>query len=117
MFIFSITVLISLLLFNLNYKADIELMGVIDQFNPFEKEENGYLKTKKPDGKVDLSRSTYTQKIYDKKGESRKITFTSEKPLKVDRYLMIKHKGAHVSGYIEVDVSDIPEKAFNEIEK
>lgn len=117
MFIFTTMAIIALLLFTFTYKEDPELLGVIDQFNPFEKQENSYLKTKKSDGKVDLNRSTYTQKVYNKKGESRKITFTSAKPLKIDRYLMIKHKGAHVLEYIEVDVSDIPKKTLNKIEK
>ena len=98
-------------------KQEGEIAGLIDQINPLVKEESSYIKTKKPDKFLEYDRASYTQKAYDKQGESRNLTFTAAQSLKLDRYLKITHKGAHVATYEEVNKQDIPKKAIKKIEK
>lgn len=98
-------------------KQEGEIAGLIDQINPLVKEESSYIKTKKPDEFLEYDRASYTQKAYDKQGESRNLTFTAAQSLKLDRYLKITHKGAHVATYEEVNKQDIPKKAIKKIEK
>ncbi|RIL79226.1 YxeA family protein [Staphylococcus cohnii] len=66
---------------------------------------------------MEYDRVSYTQKAYDEQGESRNLTFTASQSLKLDKYLKITHKGAHVATYEEVNKQDIPKKAIEEIEK
>lgn len=97
-------------------KQEGEIAGIIDQINPLVEKENSYIKTKRPDKFLEYDRVSYTQKAYNKFGESRDITFTAAKTLKLEKYLKIAHKGAHVDTYEEVDKMDIPNKALKEIE-
>ncbi|MFW0760407.1 YxeA family protein [Staphylococcus cohnii] len=110
-------ILIGLYLVSNGKKQEGEIAGLIDQINPLVKEENSYVKTKKPDKFLEYDRASYTQKAYDKQGKSRNLTFTAAQSLKLDKYLKITHKGAHVATYEEVNKQDIPKKAIKEIEK
>src|SRR5699024_1439111 len=110
-------ILIGLYLVSNGKKQEGEIAGLIDQINPLVKEENSYVKTKKPDKFLEYDRDSYTQKAYDKQGKSRNLTFTAAQSLKLDKYLKITHKGAHVATYEEVNKQDIPKKAIKEIEK
>lgn len=98
-------------------KQEGEITGLIDHINPLVKKESSYVKTKKPDEFLAYDRVSYTQKAYDEQGESRNLTFTASQSLKLDKYLKITHKGAHVATYEEVNKQDIPKKAIKEIEK
>ena len=98
-------------------KQEGEITGLIDHINPLVKKESSYVKTKKPDEFLEYDRVSYTQKAYDEQGESRNLTFTASQSLKLDKYLKITHKGAHVATYEEVNKQDIPKKAIKEIEK
>ncbi|MBB2508405.1 putative protein YxeA [Staphylococcus cohnii subsp. cohnii] len=98
-------------------KQEGEIAGLIDHINPLVKKESSYVKTKKPDEFLEYDRVSYTQKAYDEQGESRNLTFTASQSLKLDKYLKITHKGAHVATYEEVNKQDIPKKAIEEIEK
>ena len=98
-------------------KQEGEIAGLIDHINPLVKKESSYVKTKKPDEFLEYDRVSYTQKAYDEQGESRNLTFTASQSLKLDKYLKITHKGAHVATYEEVKKQDIPKKAIEEIEK
>lgn len=110
-------ILIGLYLVSNGKKQEGEIAGLIDQINPLVKEENSYVKTKKPDKFLEYDRASYTQKAYDKQGKSRNLTFTAAQSLKLDKYLKITHKGAHVATYEEVNKQDIPKKTIKEIEK
>ena len=109
-------ILIGMYIVSNGKKQEGEIAGIIDQINPLVKQENSYVKTKKPDKFLEYDRVSYTQNAYNKYGESRDITFTAAKTLKLDKYLKITHKGAHVATYEEVNEMDIPKKALKEIE-
>ncbi|RIN28723.1 YxeA family protein [Staphylococcus succinus] len=93
-----------------------EAVAIFHQLNPFVKKENSYIKTKNPDEILDHNRASYTQKVYNAKGEGRTLTFSAIEKLKVDRYMKIVHKGAHVETYKEVKKNEVPKKALKEIE-
>lgn len=94
-----------------------EVYALIDQLNPLVKEQNSYVKTKKPDEFLEHNRVSYTQKSYDEQGNSRNITFEAAQTLKLDKHLKITHKGAHAVTYEEVKKNDVPKKALKEIER
>ncbi|MBA1354877.1 MULTISPECIES: YxeA family protein [Staphylococcus] len=110
-------ILIGMYLVSNGKKQEGEIAGLIDHINPLVKKESSYVKTKKPDEFLEYDRVSYTQKAYDEQGESRNLTFTASQSLKLDKYLKITHKGAHVATYEEVKKQDIPKKAIEEIEK
>lgn len=110
-------ILIGMYLVSNGKKQEGEIAGLIDYINPLVKKESSYVKTKKPDEFLEYDRVSYTQKAYDEQGESRNLTFTASQSLKLDKYLKITHKGAHVATYEEVNKQDIPKKAIEEIEK
>ncbi|MBZ8172204.1 YxeA family protein [Staphylococcus cohnii] len=110
-------ILIGMYLVSNGKKQEGEIAGLIDHINPLVKKKSSYVKTKKPDEFLEYDRVSYTQKAYDEQGESRNLTFTASQSLKLDKYLKITHKGAHVATYEEVNKQDIPKKAIEEIEK
>lgn len=52
----------------------------------------------------------YNIKGYDEEGNEKIVTFTTNKVLKVDRYLEVAEKNDEVKAYEEVSIGDLPEK-------
>ncbi len=52
----------------------------------------------------------YNIKGYDKGGNEKVLTFTTNKVLKVDRYLEVAEKNDEVKAYEEVQANDLPKK-------
>lgn len=52
----------------------------------------------------------YNIKGYDKNGNEKVLTFTTDKVLKVDRYLEVAEKNDEVKAYEEVKANNLPKK-------
>ena len=94
-----------------------EFTVILDQLNPLVKEGHVYVKTQEPDEVNGYGTVTCIQIAADANGETRKIAFNGLSELKVDRYLRLTNKGAHVETYEEVSKEDVPAKALAEIDQ
>ena len=94
-----------------------EFRAIADQLNPLVKESSVYVKTQKPDSVNGYGTASYTQTAAYDGGKTRKITFNGISELKVDRYLKLTTKGAHVETYKEISKDEVPEKALEKIDK
>ncbi|OFI48874.1 hypothetical protein BG261_05670 [Floricoccus tropicus] len=94
-----------------------EFRAIADQLNPLVKESSVYVKTQKPDSVNGYGTASYTQTAAYEDGKTRKITFNGINELKVDRYLKLTTKGAHVETYEEISKDEVPEKALEKIDK
>lgn len=81
------------------------------QINEVPKEEK--MKTSK--GEV-FTRYAYTLDAYDEDGNEKQYTFTADKELRQDAYLMLYVKESVVSSYDEVKLADIPKKAQQKLQ-
>lgn len=105
-------------LFGAKYVAEQnpgELAGTMDQLNPLVAKGEVYVKTQTADSTNEYGITTYTQTAADANGKTRKIMFTADHQLKLDHYLKISNKGAHVETYEEVTEADVPEQAMVKI--
>lgn len=103
--------LITLGLWGLTYvtkDSTSEIAGVVDQINPLVKTQPLYVKTIEPQSVNDYGTASYTQTAYNQKGQARKIQFNGITTLKTNHYLKLTAKGGHVETYEEVQLSDIP---------
>lgn len=94
-----------------------EFTVILDQLYPLVKEGHVYVKTQEPDEVNGYGTATCIQIAADANGETRKIAFNGLSELKVDRYLRLTNKGAHVETYEEVSKEDVPAKALAEIDQ
>ena len=94
-----------------------EIAGIMDQLNPLVQEGELYVKTEKPHSVNEYGTATYQQTAADEKGRTRPIAFNGLSELKVDRYLKLTNKGAHIEKYEEVTRDQVPEKALQQIDK
>lgn len=94
-----------------------EFRAIADQLNPLVKESSVYVKTQKLDSVNGYGTASYTQTAAYEDGKTRKITFNGISELKVDRYLKLTTKGAHVETYEEISKDEVPEKALEKIDK
>lgn len=94
-----------------------ELSGTMDQLNPLVTEGEVYVKTKKADSINNYGITTYTQQAFDKDGKQKRLTFTADHELILERYLKIYNKGAHIETYEEVSKEAVPEKALQQLDK
>lgn len=67
-------------------------------------------KVKTSKGEV-FTRYAYTLEAYDENGNEKQYTFTADKELRQDAYLMLYVKESGVSSYDEVKLTDVPKKA------
>lgn len=94
-----------------------EIAGIMDQLNPLVKEGTLYVKTEKPQSVNEYGTAAYQQTAADENGKTRPIAFNGLSELKVDRYLKLTNKGAHIENYEEVTREQVPEKALQQIDK
>lgn len=93
-----------------------EVAGILDQLNPLVPKSELYVKTTKPHSVNDYGTASYEQLAADKNGKTRTIQFNGISELKINRYLKLTNKGAHVETYEEVRRDQVPEKALKEID-
>lgn len=93
-----------------------EVAGTLDQLNPLVPKSELYVKTTKPHSVNDYVTASYEQLAADKNGKTRTIQFNGISVLKINRYLKLTNKGAHVETYEEVRRDQVPEKALKEID-
>ena len=93
-----------------------EVAGTLDQLNPLVPKSELYVKTTKPHSVNDYGTASYEQLAADKNGKTRTIQFNGISELKINRYLKLTIKGAHVETYEEVRRDQVPEKALKEID-
>lgn len=93
-----------------------EVAGTLDQLNPLVPKSELYVKTTKPHSVNDYGTASYEQLAADKNGKTRTIQFNGISELKINRYLKLTNKGAHVETYEEVRRDQVPEKALKEID-
>lgn len=92
-----------------------EMAAVLDQLNPLVKESYIYVKTEQPIHVNEYGTSDYKQLASEENGQTRTIRFKGLSELKVDHYLKITNKGAHVITYEEVPKEEVPAKALEQI--
>lgn len=93
-----------------------EVAGTLDQLNPLVTKSEIYVKTTKPQSVNGYGTATYQQMAANKDGKTRTIQFNGISELKVNRYLKLTNKGAHIETYEEVRRDQVPEKALKEID-
>lgn len=93
-----------------------EVASTLDQLNPLVPKSELYVKTTKPHSVNDYGTASYEQLAADKNGKTRTIQFNGISELKINRYLKLTNKGAHVETYEEVRRDQVPEKALKEID-
>lgn len=93
-----------------------EVASTLDQLNPLVPKSELYVKTTKPHSVNDYGTASYEQLAADKNGKTRTIQFNGISVLKINRYLKLTNKGAHVETYEEVRRDQVPEKALKEID-
>lgn len=93
-----------------------EVAGTLDQLNPLVLKSELYVKTTKPHSVNDYGTASYEQLAADKNGKTRTIQFNGISELKINRYLKLTNKGAHVETYEEVRRDQVPKKALKEID-
>lgn len=93
-----------------------EVASTLDQLNPLVPKNELYVKTTKPHSVNDYGTASYEQLAADKNGKTRTIQFNGISELKINRYLKLTNKGAHVETYEEVRRDQVPEKALKEID-
>ncbi|NWL89763.1 MULTISPECIES: YxeA family protein [unclassified Paenibacillus] len=75
---------------------------------------------KKIEGKSDngklFTQYEYTMQGFNKDGKEKSFTFTADKDLRKQAYLRVYLKGDKVSSYQEVQASELPEKARQQLE-
>nr|WP_263313959.1 YxeA family protein [Mammaliicoccus sp. Marseille-Q6498] len=114
--IIFVLLIVCLLFIVLSSSSSGEVKGITDQLNPFVKEKDSYVKTKKPDAVKEHNIRSYDQEIVDAEGNRTKVNYISADELKINRYLKIKHKGTHVESFEEVTRDQVPEKALQVID-
>ncbi len=93
-----------------------EVAGTLDQLNPLVPKSELYVKTTKPHSVNDYGTASYEQLAADKNGKTRTIQFNGISELKINRYLKLTNKGAHVKPMKKCAVISVPEKALKEID-
>lgn len=94
-----------------------EIAGVMDQLNPLVSTGELYVKTEKPQSVNEYGTAAYQQTAANADGKTRPVAFNGLSELKVDHYLKLTNKGAHIENYEEVPKDQVPEKALQQIDK
>ncbi len=97
--------------------SNSELAGIMDQLNPLVSEGAVYVKTTKPESINEYGTAAYNQMAADENGKTRPVAFNGLSELKVDHYLKLTNKGAHIENYEEVARDQVPSKALQVIDK
>ncbi|EGQ0540353.1 YxeA family protein [Staphylococcus aureus] len=84
--------------------------GLIDRYNPIVQWDESYIRTGDPAKKGPHGTATYRETVINDEGKTRPLEFLALKVLAKDRYLKIKHKGAHVESYEEVKKDKLPKE-------
>lgn len=98
-----------------NHSAS-EVAGVLDQLNPLVPKSELYVKTVAPQSVNEYGTASYKQLASNKNGQTRTIYFNGLTELKMNRYLKLTNKGAHVETYEELQRDQVPEKALKKID-
>ncbi|WP_225049296.1 YxeA family protein [Lacticaseibacillus kribbianus] len=88
-----------------------ELAGVVDQLNPLVKAQAYYVITEAPTAMGEHNTPIYEQTAADAQGRTRPLRFTGMKVFTTGKYLRIQSKGAHVTTYAAVPVTQVPAAA------
>lgn len=110
----------SVILVSLKYttaNASGEWANLVDQLNPFVRQTQVYVKTTDPVSVNGYGTATYQQEAVTEDGNTRPIEFNGLSVLKVDHYLKLTNKGAHVITYEEVSEQSIPAAVLNKLKK
>lgn len=94
-----------------------EWANLADQLNPFVKQAEIYVKTTDPVAVNGYGTASYEQEAVTADGTTRPIAFNGLSVLKVDHYLKLSAKGAHVITYEEVSEAEIPQQALEKLKK
>ncbi len=94
-----------------------EWVNIVDQLNPFVTKSESYVKTTKPVTVNGYGTAAYHQEAVFENGKTRPIEFSGLSVLKVDHYLKLIHKGAHVITYEEVAEQEVPRAALEKLKK
>ncbi|MGM0212636.1 YxeA family protein [Enterococcus sp. AZ109] len=97
--------------------SDSEMAGIMDKLNHLIKQGTVYVKTTSPESVNEYGTAAYRQVAADENGKTRPIFFNGLSELKLDHYLKLINKGAHIETYEEVSRDQVPIKALQIIDK